>query len=483
MTRLIKVLYLLFITLILTFSYTLKGQNITVQLGPDEIAMNQAFTITVTVENDKLKSYSGFPEIPGFYKRGTSSSTSTNIINGRVTSRQSIIQNYIAQNEGTYTLKPFTMVVNGQNIQSQGKMIKVGPARQQRNRYDPFANDPFDDFFGRREESQEFVDVKEDAFLALTSDKDEVYLGEGFTVTLAFYVSESNRAPLQFYEPARQLSDILKNIKPANSWEENYNIDDLNSVKVSINNKQYSQYKIYQATYYPLNTEDIDFPSVPFKMIKYKVAKNRSIFGRNRQEDFKTYYSKPRTVKVVELPPHPLKDVVSVGNYKLDEELSSTYLKTGNSFTYNFKIIGEGNISAIEKPNLDSDAFFEFYPPNIRQNVDRGNNRVTGSKAFNYYIIPNEPGNFELGDYFQWIYFNITRDEYDTLQSQYVVQVTGESKRNEYILSNDLGSFYDTIELEGNSLIRLDRYDWVRIFTNLFILLILVLSIFFLFKK
>jgi hypothetical protein len=478
----IKRLYLLLITLILTISFTSRGQKITIQLGPDEIAMNQTFTITVTVENDKLKSYSGFPEIPGFYKRGTSSSTSTNIINGRVTSKQSIIQNYIAQNVGTYTLKPFTMEVNGRSLQSQGKTIKVGPAVQQRNRIDPFARDPFD-FFNRREESQEFVDVKEDAFLALTSDKDEVYLGEGFTITLAFYVSESNRAPLQFFEPAQQLSEILKDIKPANCWEENYNIDDLNSVQVTINNKRYSQYKIYQATYYPLNTEDINIPSVPFKMIKYKVAKNPSFFGRNRQEDFKTYYSKPRVVEVIELPPHPLKDIVSVGNYKLEEELSSTTLQTGSSFTYNFKIFGEGNISAIEKPNLVSDAFFEFYPPNIRQNVNRGNNRVTGSKAFNYYIIPNEPGSFELGDYFQWIYFNTTKDEYDTLKSEYIVQVTGESKRNEYILSNDLGPFYDTIELEANTLIRLDRYDWVRIFTNIFILLILVLAIFSLFKK
>jgi len=213
-------------------------------------------------------------------------------------------------------------------------------------------------------------------------------------------------------------TEILKDIKPANCWEENYNIDDLNSVQTTINNKRYSQYKIYQATYYPLNTEDISIPSVPFKMIKYKVAKNPSFFGRNRQEDFKTFYSKPRVVRVVELPPHPLMNVVSVGNYSLEEELSSTNLQTGNSFTYNFKIIGEGNISAIEKPNLVSDAFFEFYPPNIRQDVNRGNNRVTGSKAFSYYIIPNEPGSFELGEYFQWIYFNTTKDDVSEFASR-----------------------------------------------------------------
>ena len=78
------------------------------------------------------------------------------------------------------------------SVSSPGQTIKVGPPVQvSRRRQDPFNNffnrDPFDDFFGRNEPS-EFVDIKEDAFLALTTSKDEVYVGEGFTATLSFYV-------------------------------------------------------------------------------------------------------------------------------------------------------------------------------------------------------------------------------------------------------------------------------------------------------
>ncbi|HRG10756.1 MAG TPA: hypothetical protein PLJ08_19425, partial [Cyclobacteriaceae bacterium] len=62
---------------------------------------------------------------------------------------------------------------------------------------------------------------------------------------------------------------------------------------VEINGKGYTQYKIYQGTFYPLNTKDVEFPSIGLEMIKYKVAKNPSFFGQNRQEDFKTFYSKP----------------------------------------------------------------------------------------------------------------------------------------------------------------------------------------------
>jgi hypothetical protein len=457
-------------------------QQVSIQLGPDQIGFNQMYTITIIVENDQLKSYSGFPDIPGFAKRGTSSSSSTNIVNGRVSSKQSIIQNYMPKAEGTYVIQPFTMDINGQEVNSPGKTVKVGPPVQQQTR-DPFSVDPFDDFFNRRSEPQEFVDIEEDAFLALTADKDEIYIGEGFTMTLAFYVAENNRAPLQFYEPAKQLSEILKEIKPSNCWEENFNIDNLNGEPVTVNNQRYSQYKIYQATYYPLNLDTITFPQVPFKMIKYKVAKNPSFFGRSRVEDFKTFYTKPKNIYVKNLPPHPLRDEVSVGNYRLEEEISSESVNTGKSFSYSFTVFGEGNISAIKRPEAISDRIFEFYPPNIRQNINRGNNRVTGNKTFNYYIIPNEPGEYNLGDFFEWVFFNSSTGKYDTLRSEIKLNVTGESKRNNQILSNDMGSFYDQIEIENNQLKAMHKDEWIKTFANLFILVMLGTSIYLVFKK
>ncbi|MBL8820907.1 MAG: BatD family protein, partial [Planctomyces sp.] len=168
------------------------------------------------------------------------------------------------------------------------------------NQRDPFAN-PYDpnDFFGRN--STEFVDIKDDAFLAITTSKSEVYVGEGFTTSLSFFVADKNRAPLQFYDLAKQLTNILKKIKPANCWEENFDIENVQAQSVMINGEYYDQYKLYEATFYPLNTKPIEFPSIGLQLIKFKVAKNPSFFGQNRKEDFKTFYSKPKTIKVKEL--------------------------------------------------------------------------------------------------------------------------------------------------------------------------------------
>ena len=95
-------------------------------------------------------------------------------------------------------------------------------------------------------------------------------MGEGFSTTFAFYVADANRAPLQFHDAGKQLSTILKDLKPENCWEENYNIENIYGERVALNGKSYTRYKIYQATYYPLNLETVNFPSVPFEMIKYE---------------------------------------------------------------------------------------------------------------------------------------------------------------------------------------------------------------------
>lgn len=461
------------------FSFTEKSysQDISIQLGTGEIALNQYFTITVTVQNDRLRNYEGFPEISGFIKRGTSSSTSTNFINGKMSSTQSITQNYSPQREGNFTLPPFNMTVNGESVSAPGITIKVGPPANTRRQqqYDPFGADPFEDFFGRKNEPREFVDVREEAFLALTTDKEEVFVGEGFTTTLAFYVAEENRAPLQFYELGKQLTEIVKKIKPANTWEENFNIENVQKEPVTINGKRYSQYKLYQATYYPLNLETIKFPSVGLELIKYKVAKNPTFFGQNRMEDYKTFSSKPKEVKIKDLPPHPLKQTAAVGKYRLQEEISGTELNTGESFNYSFIVAGEGNISAIEKPEAGGKEF-DFYPPNIKQSINRTNGKVRGTKSFNYYGIPNEPGIYDLADYFQLVYFDPELARYDTLRSRVKLVVKGESRKNEYISSSDLGSFYDRIDMEDNVLVKLSDAGTSRIFANVFILVMLALT-------
>lgn len=468
--------------LIVLITHLSFAQNIKITLGPEEIGENQAWTITVTVQNEQLKSYDNFPDIDGFRKRGTSTQSSTSIINGQISSSHSVVMTYLPSRQGIFTIAPFKMKINGLVIDVPGKKVKIG-APVQAQRRDPFSGffDQGDDFFDKGE--TEFVDIKDNAILALTTSKDEVYVGEGFNASLSFLVAQNNEAPLSFYELGKQLAEILKRFKPANCWEENFNIENIEGENVTINDKDYTQYKIYQATFYPLNAEPIKFPGVGLKMIKYKVAKNPTFFGQNRQEDFKTFFSKAKTVNVKKLPPHPLGDAVAVGDYYLEEEIGHTTLKTGQSVSYEFNIYGEGNISAIAKPTVLKDGNFEFYEPNVRQNINRQHNKVTGTKSFNYFMIPHEPGTYSLGDYFQWVFFNPAKHIYDTLRPKVKITVEGESRKNEAIQSTDPGTFYDRAETADNSLQTMSDPGWQRTTFNIFIMLVIAASAYLVVKK
>lgn len=453
-------IYWLLLFSFLLIDSSLFAQEISIELGRTEIGVNEEFQITVTVQNDRLKEYTDFPEIQGFKKKRPSSSSFTNIVNGKISTAESITMSYAPLQQGTFTLKPFAMVINGKEVKSPGAIIKVG-APVQKKVYDPFA-----EFWGMGDRQQEFVEVKDDAFFAVSCSKKEVYLGEGFTLDISFYVSLNNKATMDFYKIGEQLSNILKKIKPTNCWEENFGIESINPEYVTINGNQYRQYKIYEATYFPLSLQKIEIPSVGLEMIKYKVAKTPTFFGRNKQEDFKTFYSSPKSVVVKDLPPHPLKGEVNVGNFRLIEEIKSSSLQTGKSVEYRFKIQGEGNISAIKEPRIRRTDKFLFYPPSTTQNIVRANSKVYGSKEFSYYLEPQEPGNYAMKDFIEWIYFNPQKGTYDTLKSDIVVYVSGESKRNSAIASRDVGGFYGIIDHTSNDLKSTIPSFWTKILLN-----------------
>ncbi|NJM93243.1 MAG: hypothetical protein HC842_00030 [Cytophagales bacterium] len=65
---------------------------------------------------------------------------------------------------------------------------------------------------------------------------------------------------------------------------------------MDINGKRFYKLKIYEATLFPLNEQDLKFPSVPIEMIKYKGVPNKTDFFGRRQlsRDTKPTPPKPR---------------------------------------------------------------------------------------------------------------------------------------------------------------------------------------------
>lgn len=461
------------------------SQQASVSISPQKLAIGNNLKITLTIENSQIKSYGQFPEIPGFRKTGISSSSSTNFVNGKMSSSQSITQNYVAVEIGIFQIPRFSIQINGNTISVNGRQVEVDnsynePKQSPFNNFmDPFG-DPFDNFFDRNNE--EFYEVEADAFLNLSTDKKSVFVGEGFNTTLSFFVSESNVADMRFYELGKQLTEIIKKIKPGNCWEENFNIENINSIPVTINNKRYNQYKIFEATYYPLNNETIKFPKLELELIKYKISKRPSFFGRNKIEDFETFYSKPLNINVKELPDHPLKEIVSVGNFKLKENVNSKILNTGQDLNYDFEILGEGNISAINEPTINLKGI-DFYPPNSQQNIRREKSKVYGSKKFSFYGIPSEPGDYNFSKNINWIFFDPIRSKYDTLKSDINLKIKGEKLEKNNVNTENDNPFLDLIREEDNTLISNKKQGIISVILNIITLTLIVVFSFLVFRK
>lgn len=456
-----------------------RGQEASITLGSKNVALNEAFTITISLTNEDIASHSNFPEIRGFVKAGTSSQSSTVIVNGEMSSTNSIVQTYLPQKEGKFTLKPFSMEINGQNIRVQGETITVTAAREQRS--DPFAYDPFEDFFPGQQPRDLDLDTKEDAFFSVNVPQKEVFVGEGFNVSVSFYVSEFNPSNLQFYKLGEQLTEIIKKIKPNNCWEENFGIESIEGVPVTINNKRYTEYKIFQASFFPLNAEPIKIPAASLQMVRYNLLSG-GVFGQT-QEEIKSFSSKPISIKVKELPPHPLRSAVPVGNYYLDESLSKAKAETGQSVSYDFRIRGEGNLTSIAAPQAQGNSTIEIYPPNTRQNTERRNGRVTGTKIFTYNLLAKEAGTYNLSDYFQIIVFNPSKARYDTLKPQAQLVISGASKQAINLSDVRQDNFYRIINNESNRLQSADREEILRDIANIILLVILLVTMFFIVRK
>jgi len=461
-----------------------RGQQISIELGKSPVPINQYFTISIKLQNQGLKEYTPFPDIEGFKKSSKFSSTKTIITGGNTTTILTITQNYAALEVGAYELRPFTLKVNGQTVQSAGMQVKVVPMTATSpqginlpNLIAPQAPDPV------AEAQPEFIDKEDNAFLTLYTSKKEVFVGEGVTASLYFYLAEEDQRLLDFYDFANQMSDIIQQLKQPNAWEERFDFAEITPENVTIKGVPYLRFKLYEAVLYPLNHEPIHFPALTLKMIKYKVAKNPSLLAEDRQEGFKIFYAREKIVPVRELPPHPLRDVVPVGNYQLHERLSTKSVQVGKSFTYQFQIEGEGNLAAIMPPAPTPPAGLNFYPPDVRQDVTQRSGRVLGSKTFSYTILPREPGNYQMSKALQWIYFNPATARYDTLHPTLGVRVTGVQDEDALVLSRDLGTFYNIIENEDTTLVSLHLFDQVKQYANIILMVLLAVSAFIFLKK
>lgn len=426
-----------YINILIFFSFLLsletkaqQSDDVSLIIGEKNITLEDPFIVTVVIKfvgDVPATPDCKFPELPNFSKRGQSKSTARSFVGGHPLTTCTITQNYSAKREGNLKVYTFKVNVNGADLKSEAFVVNVSkntvPDKTENANSETSITEKsvkkeedFTDFIEGN--NTQFIDTKEDAFLSLSTSKSNPYVGEGFTVIFAFYVAENNVADIQFNNNGIQITEIIKKIKPENCWEENFGITEARELQITINGKKYTQYKFYEATFYPLNNKPTNFPSVTLKLLKFTPEKNGG-----KKSSTVSFSTRPFTVKAKELPSHPLKNEVSVGQFTLKESLNKYKINTGKSIQYRLQISGSGH--NIKLPDVKNDTIFDFFPPEVDDSRDPQNDKIITTKFFTFQIIPKRAGNFALTKYFQWIYFNTKKEQYDTLKSKVVLGVEG----------------------------------------------------------
>lgn len=411
--------------------------------APKSVAVNQNFQYNLTLENAnasnlKPPSFSDFQLLGG-----PNTSTSMQWINGNVS--QSVTYSYILRpkKEGTFKIGKASVTVAGVNMESNEVNIEVGkpvaqqPQQQQRQRnpmgWDPFEDDPFFNPQAQQEpevsEEELQKQIKDDVFIKVNVSRNNVYKGEMLTATYKLYFRHN-------------LSGFNVTKAPAfdGFWSQEVTLDANRTRKVeTINGKQYYTVDIMKYNLYPQRDGSLTIPPAEVNAVAQVQVRSRSrgffddFFGMGRMAQVPlTLKTGSATVAVKELPEKgkPEDYNGAVGKYTYEARLSGKEAKTDEPITYTVKISGTGNLKFIDAPTLELPEEFEVYDPKVKENISNGADGLSGTKQYDYLIIPRQPGEYKINAN-TFSYFDPATGKYVTLSSpEFTVNVTGTPSQN-----------------------------------------------------
>lgn len=433
-------------------------------LNTKSVPVNQNFQLNYTIENGNGKSLQ-LPNLNDFQVlSGPNTSNSMQWING--TTKQSVTYSFILRpkKEGTFKIGKAKITIDGVEMESNELAITVTGAVQQQAQqqrrsnspfgFDPFS-DPFDDPFFRGQEEEEpeppqqsadlNKQIRDNVFLRMNIDKNNVYEGEEITATLKLYYL-LNFGNIQLSKAPKfdgfWSQEIAQNPNQKPSIE-------------TIDRKKYYTLTIQQYSLYPQRSGKLTISPTELNMV-VQVQTNSGrrdffgrVFGQVQNVQYKAQ-SNAVAVNVKTLPEanKPVSFSGAVGKFQMNASLSKKEAKTGEAITYSVKITGTGNLKTFELPKPNFSEEFEAYDPKTKEDI-KGN---SGYKQADYLVIPREPGEYKM-EPLQFTYFDPSAQKYITLNSpDFSVTVSGDAISTATVENNPSTPTPAKIEALGNDI-------------------------------
>ncbi len=401
-----KIAYILL--LFVAMAHTSIAQKFTASASKTKVAVGETFQVTFSLNangaNFKMPALNEFDVYSG-----PNQSTSMSFVNGAMS--QSITLSYIlaAKKEGKFTIAPASVTVNGANIQSNAIAIEVvkgsAQANPNQNQGNPQQNTsaPSND------------DVSDNLFIKTTVNKTKAYQGEQITVSHKVYTRYQLRGFQDIKFP--DYTGFWSQDVPSNSQQ-------IQLTNENINGVVYSVAELKKSYLFPQRTGKLTIEPMKAEVVVRKQSNKRprdifdQFFGGGYEDATYSVKSKGVTIDVTALPESgkPAGFAGAVGEYSFKAEVNKDKVKANDAINLTVTITGKGNIKLVDPLKVNFPEDFETYDPKTKDNITAGATGVSGSKTFDYLVIPRHEGDYKI-DPISFSYFDPEKKQYITLPS------------------------------------------------------------------
>ena len=397
--------------------------------APEVVVSGDQFRLSYTITSQKVRDFRA-PSIQGFeVLMGPSRSTqsSTQIINGNVTSTSSITFTYIlmAGKEGTYKIPGATIVADGDNYTSNSVEIKVLPPDQASG-----ANNG-NSARSSRDQANSGKISNQELFMMATASKTNVYEQEAILLTYKVY-TQVNLTGLRGDVPDLKGFHTQEVELPQ---QKTFTLEHYNG-------RNYNTTVWRQFVLFPQQTGKIEIPSVTFEgTVSQRMASSDpfdAFFnGGNYVNINKNLVTPKLTINVKELPEgKPANFSGGVGEFTLSSSISTQDLKTNDAVTIKLVISGTGNMKLINTPEVAFPQDFEIYDPKVENKFNLTRNGLAGNKVIEYLAIPRHAGTYTIPP-IEFSYFDLKSQSYKTLKTDaYTLNVAKGEGNSDQVVAN-----------------------------------------------
>jgi hypothetical protein len=142
-------------------------------------------------------------------------------------------------------------------------------------------------------------------------------------------------------------------------------------------------------------------------------------FGGNRAQNIELKLSSnPVSIQALDLPKTNQPDEFSglVGDFKLSAKLSRDKLAAHDATNLTVTVSGSGNLQYIEPLNFNFPSDIAVHDPVIKDNINASLSGVSGSRTFEYVLIPEVEGDYTIPST-SFSYFDKRKKSYITLNT------------------------------------------------------------------